>query len=62
MEMFFKFDPTNIIKRNYLQQLEKYVTSQLDIHTGWNQSNISEEEQRVYTEQYLDSINATHND
>ena len=36
MEMFFKFDPKIIIVQNYLQQLEKYVTSQLDIQNGWN--------------------------
>ena len=31
LELFYKFNPENIIIRNYLQQLEKYAHSQLDI-------------------------------
>jgi len=48
MEMFFRYNPEHIIIQNYLQQLEKYVHSQLDIDQGWNQKNISEEEQEFY--------------
>ena len=31
MELFFKFDPEHIVIQNYLQQMDKYVNSQLDI-------------------------------
>ena len=53
MEMFFKYDPEHIIIQNYLQQIEKYVHSQLDIEKGWQQNNITEDENEFYSNQYL---------
>jgi len=41
LEVFYKYDPTNIIMQNYLQQLQKYVKSHIDINMGWEQPNIS---------------------
>ena len=46
MKMFFRFDPEHIIIQNYLQQLEKYIHSQLDVDQ--NQKNIAEEEKEFY--------------